>query len=163
LTSYTLLLSFTLVKNTARVLFFSKTVIHSPHRRDKVNLSYLLRMALSIVSDLLNDITGAFAGNGHMLKPDNAIVSLERALTGVTSARAISDATFQKATDTVIDTQILTLSESADRLRERNNAKSLAQSFDSISEDNRLISKPFRGRFSPLSLKISGVEAKLVE
>lgn len=98
-----------------------------------------------------------------MLKPDNAIVSLERALTGVTSARAISDATFQKATDTVIDTQILTLSESADRLRERNNAKSLAQSFDSISEDNRLISKPFRGRFSPLSLKISGVEAKLVE
>ncbi len=133
-----------------------------PVDRNKVNASYLLRMALSIVSDLIDDITGVFAGNGHLLKPDNPIASLERALTGVTSARAISDATFQKATDTIIDTQILALSESSDRLRQHNNAKSLAQSFDSISEDNRLVMRPFRGRFNPLSFRINGAEISKV-
>jgi hypothetical protein len=133
-----------------------------PVDRNKVNLSYLLRMALSIVSDLLNDITGAFAGNGHLLKPDNPITSLERALTGVTSARAISDATFQKATDTIINTQILTLSESENRIRQYNNVKSVAQSFDSISEDNRLVAKPYRGKFNPLTVKINGVEVNKI-
>jgi hypothetical protein len=133
-----------------------------PVGRNKINASYLLRMALSIVSDLIDDITGAFAGNGHLLKPDNPISSLEKALTGITSARAISDATFQKATDTIIDTQILTLSESSDRLRQHNNAKSLAQSFDSISEDNRLVMRPFRGRFNPLSFRINGAEISKV-
>lgn len=46
-----------------------------PVDRNKVNLSYLLRMALSIVSDLIDDITGAFSGHRRLLNPDNPIAS----------------------------------------------------------------------------------------
>lgn len=129
-----------------------------PVNRNKVNAGYLVRMALAIVSDLMNDITSVFSGQGHALKPDSPVAVLEKALTGITNARAISDATVRKATDTIIDTQILTLSESPDRLRERNNAKSVVQSFDSISEDNSLTYRPYRGDFKPLAFRIAGAE-----
>ncbi len=129
-----------------------------PVDRNKINANYLFRMIISIISDLMDDIIKAFSGQNHILKTNGAIESLEKALVGISSARAISDFTFKKASDTILNTQILVISESTDRLREQNNAKSLAQSFDSISEDNRLEARSFRGSFSPITFRINGVE-----
>lgn len=49
-----------------------------------------------------------------------------------------SSSTNNKATDTIINTQIMILSESTDRIRSYNNARSLGNSFDAIAEDNAL-------------------------
>lgn len=128
-----------------------------PVDRNKINAGYILRMVLSTVSDLIEDITSTFAGKNTMFGDENPISALEKALTKVNS-KTVSNATIRKGTDVIIDTQIVAVSESTDKLRERNNAKSLVQSFDSITEDNSLVGKPFRGKLNMLKLKIDGVE-----
>lgn len=135
-----------------------------PVDRNKMNVRYLVRMALETISDLIEDITNVFSGKGQSFLhfEDNPVASLEKALTRVSSSRAISDSTVRKATDVIIDAQILTLSESSDRTREHNNAKSLAQSFDSISEDNNLVYRFHSGPFTPLEHRIKGAAVSKV-
>lgn len=132
-----------------------------PVNRNKMDVSYLARMAVALVIDLIEDITSIFSGQ-NLLRPESGIVAFQAALENFNSQRSISDATIRKGSDVVLDTQILVLSESQDRLRQQNNAKSLAQSFDAISEDNSLIHRPFRGQFEPLKLKINGVEVSKI-
>lgn len=130
-----------------------------PVDRNKLSAGYLIRMALAIISDLIGDITVAFTGNGHVLPRNNDSVDLlEKAILRASHNRVISDATVRKANDIIGDTQILVLSESNNRLRERNNAKSLAQSFDAISEDNSLTHRPYRGKVDPYAFRIKGAE-----
>lgn len=128
-----------------------------PVDRNKINTGYILRIMLSTISDLIADVTSVFAGKNTMLGEGNSVSALERAISRL-SSRTVSNATLRKGNDIVINTQVLTMSESPDKLRERNNAKSIAQSFDSITEDNSLVGKPYRGKLNPLKLKIDGVE-----
>lgn len=132
-----------------------------PVDRDKVRPGYLLRVALAIISGLFNDIGNLFAGQSHALQVDSGN-SFERALENFAGLRKVSDSTIRKGGDMVTDTQILLLSESSDPLRERNNAKSLIQSFDSISEDNSLIASPYHRGFNPLASRIAGAEINKV-
>jgi hypothetical protein len=130
-----------------------------PVDRNKVNFNYLLRIALAVVSDLFNDVGSLFSGQ---VKINSNTLVFEQALENFANSQKVSDATLRKASDTVLNTQILVLSESPDRLRERNNARSLAQSFDAVSEDNSLVARPFRGKFNPLTLRINGVEVSRI-
>src|SRR5690606_3994164 len=74
-------------------------------------------------------------------------------LDGILSAlngtqRELSPSTINKGNSPILNTQIILLSESDDTIRRTNNIRALSQSFDTISDDNRLISKPFKGKFS---------------
>lgn len=127
-----------------------------PVDRQKVSFNYLLRTGLAMISSLIDDITAAFSGSSAILKRQNSADSLQ--LLEYSNMRQLSDSSLKKGSDIILNTQILVLSDSDDPLRRHNNAKSLAQSFDSVSEDNSLAYKPFRGRFLPLAVKLDGVE-----
>ncbi len=144
-----------------------------PMDRNKISINYLLRVGLAIISDLIEDLTSTFSGKQHLLKrkPYNSSSSSLHALTydgfleDMTPSlrlRHISDSTIRKGSDVILNTQILVLSESQDPLRRRNNAKSLAQSFDAVTEDNSLAYRPFRGRFDPLALRVPGAEVNRI-
>lgn len=126
-----------------------------PVDRNKMSFNYSLRMALAVISDLFNDIGSLFAGPGHALKTNSNAAPFA-------SVQRVSDTTIQKGNDAVVDTQVLVLSESENLLRERNNARSLVQSFDSITEDNSLSGKNYRGDFNPLLFRLNGAEVNKV-
>ncbi|RDY24183.1 hypothetical protein CHF27_003650, partial [Romboutsia maritimum] len=52
--------------------------------------------------------------------------------------KKISNSTIKKEEATVVNTQIVVLSESDNKINESNNAKAVVESFKSISEDNIL-------------------------
>ncbi|MGU3469872.1 hypothetical protein ACLBWT_01745 [Paenibacillus sp. D51F] len=72
---------------------------------------------------------------------------MESLIERLNGSRQISESTAKKASGTVIDTQIVVMAESSDALRQRNAARSLAQSFDTLTEDNRLTYRPHRRQF----------------
>lgn len=129
-----------------------------PVDRNKFGPGYLFKAAVGVVAGTAKDLGGVFAGAtpGSLINKDNLLFA--ETLKQFNNSRKISDATVRKGNDIVLNTQILILSESKDRLRQRNNAKSLAQSFDAISEDNSLIHKPHNKKFNPLGFSINGAE-----
>lgn len=133
-----------------------------PVDRDKTNVWYLLKMVLNAIIDTLNQAGALAAGTNKQLVVGREAMAFQQALEQFASTRKVSDATIQKGTDVVLDTQILTLSESQDRLRQHNNAKSLAQSFDTVTQDNSLSYRPYRKPFKPLTLRISGADVNKV-
>src|SRR5579875_661314 len=113
-----------------------------PVDRNKFGLGYILKRVLGFSSTLADDIVTAFAGSE---KKDKSIDVLESIADRMTGHRGVSNCTAKKATSTILNTQILVMSESENKQRQRSTARSLAHSFDSIAgDDNALIPKPYR-------------------
>jgi hypothetical protein len=114
-----------------------------PVDRDKMGVGYIVRMAIGLVSylaDMVGEVlSGKEAKAGEQL--------FEQLIDRLNGGNKISDATRKKANATIVNTQVVVMSEASDKLRQRNNAKSLAQSFDTVSEDNRLVAKSYRKQF----------------
>ena len=133
-----------------------------PTDRQKFSYKYLGRLLASIVfeiSDLLSEIVTGKVSKKKSITTDS-LVAMERVIERMNRS-VVSDSTFKKATDVILDTQIIVLSQSDDKLRERNNAKSLSQSFEVIGEDvggNNLIPKYYGKKFRPNDYSISGAE-----
>ncbi|MFS0820739.1 hypothetical protein [Bacillus sp. 1P02SD] len=115
-----------------------------PTDRNKMGLSYALKLVIGIVSSLVDDIGEAIGGENKSKKRDEGINLLGQTLERLNGGKQISDATRKKATATIVNTQIAVISESKDKLRQRNNARSISQSFETISDDNRLAPKPLK-------------------
>lgn len=130
-----------------------------PTDRNKVGTAYLLKMLIGIVAGLFDDIGEVFAGTKKKRDEYNSFEALIERLNG---GKRISEATTKKATSTILNTQIVVMSESPDRLRERNNARSLAQAFETITEDNRLAAKPFKKTFKLTDYSIGGAEVNKI-
>ncbi|MCJ8010136.1 hypothetical protein MUG84_00075 [Paenibacillus sp. KQZ6P-2] len=114
-----------------------------PVDRDKVGFLYLLKIVMVMIDDLMNSVAGVMGKQQSTEQGTNILASVLDRLNG---GRAISESTVKKGNSIVISTQIIVLSESSDKVRERSNARSLASSFDMISQDNELIYKPLRSR-----------------
>lgn len=117
-----------------------------PTDRNKMGVSYVLKTAVGIIASVLDDIGEVLSGPS-VKKNGNEYNVLEGLIERLNGGKKISDATRKKATATVLNTQIIVMSESADKLRERNNARSLAQSFETITDDNRLVAKSIKKPF----------------
>lgn len=117
-----------------------------PTDRNKMGVSYVLKTAIGIISSVLDDIGEVLSGPSNKKKGSDYNV-LEGLIERLNGGKKISDATRKKATATVLNTQIIVMSESTDKLRERNNARSLSQSFETITDDNRLVAKPIKKPF----------------
>jgi hypothetical protein len=135
----------------------------TPTERNKIGVSFWFKTAVAFIgsiSNALSDITkdsgskGLDASSVSLSAMEKAIERMNRSL--------VSNATHKKGTDTVLNTQILVISESQDKLRQRNNAKSLAQSFDTLTEDNSLIAKSYTQPFNPLAFSIPKAEVNKV-
>ncbi|MDR7001534.1 hypothetical protein [Neobacillus niacini] len=128
-----------------------------PTDRNKMGASYAFKTIIGVISALFDDIGGALSGSEGKRKgyEYNGLESLVERLNG---GNKISDATRKKATASINNTQIVVMSESKDRLRQRNNARSLTQSFETITEDNRLAPKPLKKPFKFTDYSVAGAE-----
>ncbi|MHB8124623.1 MAG: hypothetical protein ACYDEJ_03100 [Desulfitobacteriaceae bacterium] len=127
-----------------------------PVDRDIVNVGYLLRWAFKQINDLVSLASTILAGENKKAKRTKEYEVFDQVIASLRNTKIISDATLSKGKGMVLDTQIVALSESKDKMRQYNNAKSLSQSFDVITEDNGLTHKRTYGKFNPLSTRISG-------
>jgi hypothetical protein len=125
---------------------------NTPVDRDKTGSVYVFKMAVSLLSGLVDSITGAFSDN----KKARHINPLETMLERLNGGNKISESTQHKATASILNTQIVVMSSSQDALRQRNNARSLAQSFDTVSEDNLLRHRTYRRDFKFTDYTIRG-------
>jgi hypothetical protein len=119
----------------------AKVLKNIPVDRNKMGSTYVFKMALAMLSGLVDTITGVFSDNKK-----GATNPLEAMVERLNGGIKISESTQRKAGASILNTQIIVMSSSKDALRQRNNARSLAQSFDSISEDNSLRYRPYRGQ-----------------
>jgi energy-coupling factor transporter ATP-binding protein EcfA2 len=129
-----------------------------PVDRDKTGAGYLLKTTIGVVMSFANTVSEALAGTSEKSNAN----FFEQALEQMSGNKRISKATYRKANSTVLDTQIIAMSESGDKLKQRNNAKSLTQSFDAVSEDNRLVARHYRKPFEFTDCRIKGAETNRV-
>jgi hypothetical protein len=114
-----------------------------PVDRNKVGVSFILKSAVGIISGVLDDIGEVLSGPSNK-KRGNEYSALEGLIEALNGGKKISACTMKKSTATILNTQIAVMSESKDKLRQINNARSLAQSFETITEDNRLVVKSLK-------------------
>lgn len=129
-----------------------------PVDRNKMGVLYALKLGISLFSSLAEDL-GEAIGGGKKGQNDNLFEGLIDRLNG---GRQIGEATKKKGTSVILNTQIAVLSESQDSLRQRNNARSLVQAFDTVIDDNRLIAKPLRPKVNFTGYRLNGAEVNKV-
>lgn len=132
--------------------------------REKVSISYILKTTLSnvmyVIDSILNVITD-FLGTDKD-EVENQLGLLEMATDILHENFNISAATKKKKNGTVLNTQILVLSQSEDDTRKINNAVSVCQAYGSIAENNELVYKPVKSRtFHMEDFKIAKVEENI--
>lgn len=118
-----------------------------PVERNKMGANYLFKMAIGIVDGLVKDVSEVLAGKKDQQAESSWLETLVDRLQG---GRKLSEGTESKIRNQILPSQILILSESQDKLREMNNGRSLANSFEIISEDNRLVAKKLGGKVNLL-------------
>jgi hypothetical protein len=133
-----------------------------PTDREKVSVNFIFKFLVTIIveiSDLLGEITTGKTSKKKGLTTDS-LVQMERVIERMNKS-AVSKSTYSKATDVILNTQIIILSESLDKLREINHAKSLSQSFEVINEEdggNALRAKYYSQKFNPNDYIIKSAE-----
>jgi hypothetical protein len=132
-----------------------------PTDRNKFGAAYALKMIIGIVSSLFDDVGEAIAGGKGKGKANDSNV-LETLIDALNGGKKIEPSTVKKAQATVLNTQVVVLSESANKLRQHNNARSMAQSFDTVADHNRLVPKKLRKPFSMTDYFIKGAEVNKV-
>lgn len=124
-----------------------------PTDKNKLGAAYIIKGFVGIIAGIFDDIAEFLSGSKLKGKELNSFEALLERLNG---GNRISDATRKKSTATVIDTQIVVMSESPDKLRQRNTGRGLAQAFEAITDDNRLIAKPLKKSFKFTDYLIGG-------
>lgn len=124
----------------------------TPVDRNKMGTSYVFKMAISILVGMVDAVTSVFSDT----KKVNGESPLESLLERLNGGVKISESTQRKAGCSILDTQIIVMSKSDDALQQRNNARSLARTFDTISEDNALMHRSYRGDFKYTDLSLRG-------
>lgn len=127
-----------------------------PTDRKKTGAKYLMKIGFTLIDTLLKDISEALAGKA-VKKKESVIEGIVERLNG---GNQISESTAKKIRGQIVDTQILVFSESKGRVKtvERSYANSLAQGFDVLSADNRLVKEPYYGKVDVNATRFAGVK-----
>lgn len=131
--------------NTINDLKYGYPVFHNRFSGTAI-FKYILHFLLNTVDTVLDSIS---LSNANSNKP-----KLMRDL-------ELSIATKQKRDKTIINSQIIILSESKDKEREKTNALSMCHSFECLAEDNELVHKKINSKYDNkinlMDTKIKGV------
>ncbi|MGF9711700.1 hypothetical protein [Paenibacillus naphthalenovorans] len=130
-----------------------------PVDRDKMGGGYLLKRAVALLAGTADVLFGALSDKTAGGGGPSVFESLLERMSG---GKKIAEATQRKAAATVLNTQILVMSRSDDALRQRNNARSLAQAFDTISDDNALKQRNYRGKITYTDYMVRGADVNKV-
>lgn len=118
-----------------------------PVERNKFGGAYAFKFILAAGNAIFREIAETLGGGRKASKSAGGTNILESLIDRLQGAKRVSENTVKKANSSILETQIVVFAESVNPVRQRNAARSLAQSFDGISEDNRLMYKPFRKQF----------------
>jgi hypothetical protein len=110
-----------------------------PVDRNKYGLGYLLKLGLSMLDGIIQDTANILGG-----KKNEEGTVLEGIMEKLNGGKEVSESTERKGKGTVVSTQVLLFSQSANQTRQQNNAISLGHSYEVLTEDNKLIAKPFK-------------------
>lgn len=112
---------------------------HKPVEKEKMNLSYVGKSALTFFFSLLDDLFEIFNDfTGGKKKKTNNQSLAEALATALESVKELSPATKKKKEIRVLDAQIAVVSSSVDSTRRDNNALSICNSYRVLDEDNEL-------------------------
>lgn len=133
---------------------------NQPTERQKLSSKYLFKMTIGLIDSLINLVSESFAGKS-VKKEENIIEAIIDRLNG---GKQLSESTIKKINGQIIESQIVVMSESQNRewLKERSYATAVAQSFDVVSGDNRLIPKKFNGKFDFMKKRFSGIQVNKI-
>lgn len=114
-----------------------------PIDKEKLNAAVILKYlgigAIKVIDfafDLLNEILGDSKPQSHQ----------EAAVTMIDKLSNLSVITRKKENSVVLDTQLVVISQSPDKVRKQNNAYSVLESYKSIAEDNSLKYKKIKDK-----------------
>lgn len=125
---------------------------NQPIDRQKLSVQYAVKLVLSVLTQLLNTILDSVGSLlGGEAKKQSAVALID-------SRPPLSSATLRKKDAQILKTQIAVLSESIDTRRAANSALAVCEAFRSISEDNELTYRRYRGNFDPLKYQLPGVD-----
>src|SRR5690606_35548470 len=116
------------------------------NKQKLTSISYYAYLLLSFIIRALNILLASFSIDTTQVKNKYEL--------------RLTEDTIKKRTSVVIDSQIVCLSESEDKLREINIAQALCNSFNHIaSDDNELVAKKLKvSKVNILDTKIKGAE-----
>ena len=143
---------------------------NKPIDKEKLNSKYMGKMMIFGLIELLDwvkEIMIDFTG-GSSNKKNEELSFLEVASEVLKSSKNLSIQTKKKKDAMILNTQMLILSESNDKVRECNNAISVCQSYKAVSESidqgNELVYKKVKAKnvFYINNLKIAGVDVNRV-
>jgi hypothetical protein len=123
-----------------------------PIERNKMGAAYVFKLAVGIIDGLVKDVSEVLTGKKEG-QNESLLANLVDHLQGG-AGRKPRESTEEKIRNQIIPTQIVVISESQDKLREINNGRSLANSFDVISDDNKLIPKRLNGKLDLMNYNI---------
>ncbi|MFT5873839.1 MAG: hypothetical protein ACI8WT_002791, partial [Clostridium sp.] len=130
--------------------------------KEKFNIAYILKTGAMMLIDLVQDFMDTL---GDFLGSESKSQSLTLAEVAMSSliledVKKPTRATISKKDATVINTQILVISESKDKQRQNNAAIGVCESFSTINDDNKLIYKKIKPKhvFYVNDFKIAGCE-----
>jgi Ni2+-binding GTPase involved in maturation of urease and hydrogenase len=124
----------------------NKAKSNQPLNRNKFSINYAFKFVINIAFSILNSFGEVFAGKSKAQKDSEQVSLFERALASIDKT-SLSERTLKKGNSTIVKTQIALISESPIELNQHNNIRALSQSYESITQDNRLIPrtlKPFK-------------------
>lgn len=136
-----------------------------PLEREKKSGAFIIKTVLTYILEFMQILSESLLDFlGYENKNSNKETLLELATGLLNSNKKLSSHTIKKKEATILNTQILVLSDSKDKTRKENNALSTLNSYNSISEDNELIYKrlPKKHIFSMTDFKIATVETNLI-
>ncbi|WP_366160521.1 hypothetical protein ABXS71_16705 [Bacillus infantis] len=112
-----------------------------PVDRNKMGLTYVIKLTFGLLASIVDDIGEALGGENKHKNTNKGMEVFEKTLEWMNGGRSISESTRRKANAAILETQIAVISESSNAIRRRNTARSLAQSFETVADDNRLTFK----------------------
>ncbi|KEI18234.1 hypothetical protein [Clostridium haemolyticum] len=132
-----------------------------PLEREKRSSAFIIKTIFTYALEFMQMLTESILDFiGGEIKKDNKETLLELATCLLNSNKKLSTHTLNKKEATILNTQILVLSDSTEIIRKRNNIISIMESYNSISEDNELSYRKISKKhiFNATDFKIARVE-----
>ncbi|MCC5425823.1 type IV secretory system conjugative DNA transfer family protein [Clostridium botulinum] len=130
-----------------------------PVDKEKFNFSYILKVTTNFILDMINELADAITEFlGGKIKPKTTLTEVAVTSLMLDDKKKLTTSTVNKKEATILNTQILVMSESNDLSNKRNNTIAVMNSFNTISNDNELIYKKAKTNFNPTDFTLKNIE-----
>lgn len=129
--------------------------------KERYSAVYFTKLAIDkVVNSLIavyKRLSEFIGGEGPSLLDEIAVSKV-----GINAFDKLHDATLRKGDRNILNSQIIVLSDSPDKIRRKNNAIAVAESFKTIAEDNSFNYKPIKSKVYYTEYKVKGAEVNKV-